>query len=93
MPVGKKTDSLIGPNIKTDDVFRIAELARLAEDWGAHGSEFPPALLSRYLELTNYYDVDGVLLLHATQTQLANRVAIDATGIMPAIGDGLSEVG
>lgn len=83
VPVAKKEL----PVLKMDDVFRVAELAALAEDWASHGSDFPTNLLDRYRELCADYGIDAALLLYVVQTKLTNEAALDATATLPTIGD------
>lgn len=83
MPI-KKADPepLTGPSLQSvNNVFLAAELARLAEDWMNNPYTFGTADLGRYRELCDYFDVDGVSLLHATQNR--NPIEkIDATKIL-----------
>lgn len=90
MPIKKAAEPLSGPSIVVDDVFKAAELARLAEDWSRDPHLFAEAQLSRYQKLCNYFDVDGTELLFQTQSRDSVQVEMtEMTGIMPAVGDKL----
>lgn len=85
----KTTEALTGPSLQSaNNVFLAAELARLAEDWARSPYTFGTVDLDRYRELCDYFDVDGVSLLHATQNRDVNREGLpEQTTTMPAFGD------
>lgn len=94
MPVKsmKANEAVTGPSLQSvNNVFLAAELARLAEDWTRNPYTFGTADLGRYRELCDYFDVDGVSLLHATQNRDAPAQTLDATKILSGTIEGLSK--
>lgn len=77
----KRTDQLIGSKLGVEDVFRVAELAELAEDWATPGATFEQENLNEYRSLCNYYDVDGAELLFATQQRLIKGFPTEQTSV------------
>lgn len=87
----KKVEQFIGPAMKIDDVFRVAELNILAEDWAQKPHVFEMVQLNRYRELCDYYDVDPAVLLYSVQNRVSRTNATEQTGVFPQVGD-LSDV-
>lgn len=89
MPTKNFQKPSTGPSLVVEDVFKVAELAQLAEDWTTPGATFEAPQLAEYQKLCSYFGVDGTSLLFATQTRTrdAVRLEADATTTMPVVGD------
>lgn len=84
-----------GTAVTVEEVFELAEMHHLAEDWASHGSDFPVSLLERYRALCASYAVDAASLLYSVQTKLREEHQVDTTATFPVLGDlaGVQHVG
>lgn len=90
MPV-KRTNG--GTTVNVDEVFEIAEMYGLADEWFRHPYEFESVQLERYRELCAKYGMDSSILLYSVQNRGLVDVATDVeqTSTFPAVGDVLRE--
>jgi hypothetical protein len=84
VPVNK---AKAGPELTVEEIWFVAELSSLAEDWAQFGPNFGPEKLGRYRELCRYFSMDAAVLLHATQTRIAREDGLSQTGVMPVVAD------
>lgn len=74
MPV-KRTNG--GTTVNVDEVFEIAEMYGLANEWFQHPYEFESVQLERYRELCARYGMDSSILLYSVQNRNLVDVAPD----------------